>query len=82
MLTRARQPDPGLDGAVRPAHLCEWAQETEALPQDGDAAPDRIFSSIFYPPWAWSAGKGAAIQASLTGCAGYSFVTFRVACDT
>jgi hypothetical protein len=76
-----RQPHPEFRGGMRPTYLCEWTQETKELPQYGDAGSVRVLGSIFYPPWVRESGNSAQAQAYIHAAEGYSFVTFRVACE-
>jgi hypothetical protein len=74
------QPHPELRGGMKPTYLCEWTQETEELPRIGNT-PARILGSVFYPPWVRQGSNATHAQAHLAASEGYSFVTFRVACD-
>lgn len=71
---------PELRGGLRPHYLCEWTRETVETPQVGDR-PKRALATIFYPPWLRQGGNTAHVHASVSASEGYSFVTFRVACD-
>jgi hypothetical protein len=73
------QPHPAFRGGMKPTYLCEWTQETDEIPQAGGAAP-RVLGSVFYPPWVRQSDHTAHAQAHLAANAGYSFVTFRLAC--
>jgi hypothetical protein len=71
---------PELRGGMNEIHFCEWTAEVERLPGAG-GRPDRILGSIFYPPWLRHGNNAAHAQAHLSATEGYSFVTFRLACD-
>ncbi len=71
---------PELRGGMKPTYLCEWTQETDEVPQYGTGMRARALGSVFYPPWV-RPGNGINAQAFLSASEGYSFVTFRVACD-
>jgi formylglycine-generating enzyme required for sulfatase activity len=68
---------PELRGGLKPDYLCEWTQETEAVPQPGGRT--RVLGSVFYPPWLRHGPNASHLQACLLASEGYSFVTFRVA---
>ena len=76
-----RSPKPEFRGGMRPSYLCEWTQETDTIPQFGSAAAPRALGSLFYPPWVRQSGSITHAQAFVAATEGYSFVTFRVACD-
>lgn len=71
---------PELRGGLKQVYLCEWTAEIEEISQHGDRAPRRL-GSIFYPPWLRGGNNAAHAHAALSASEGYSFVTFRVACD-
>ncbi len=71
---------PEVRGGLKEVFLCEWTTETEEMPQPGERPP-RILGSIFYPPWLRHGNNAAHAQAYLAATEGYSFVTFRLACD-
>lgn len=68
-----------LRGGLKRIYLCEWTQESERLDRPDGAV--RILGSIFYPPWLREGANSSHAQAHLLVTEGYSFVTFRVACD-
>ena len=72
------QRHPELRGGMRPTYLCEWTQETEAIPQYDAARSNRTLGSVFYPPWVRASGHSGHAQAFISATEGYSFVTFRV----
>lgn len=76
-----RPPQPEFRGGMKPSYLCEWTQETDTVPQFGNAAPRRSLGSLFYPPWVRQSGNLSHAQAYVAATEGYSFVTFRVATD-
>ncbi len=71
---------PELRGGLKQVFLCEWTGETEEIPQPA-GRPPRVLGSIFYPPWLRQGSNAAHAQAHLLATEGYSFVTFRLACD-
>jgi hypothetical protein len=71
---------PELRGGMKEMYLCEWTGETESVP-GAAGRPDRILRSIFYPPWLRHGANAIHAQAHLSATEGYSFVTFRVACN-
>jgi hypothetical protein len=70
---------PELRGGLKPDYLCEWTQEVETVPLPGGRV--RVLGSVFYPPWLRHGPNASHLQACLLASEGYSFVTFRVACD-
>lgn len=75
---RGRMPE--LRGGLKPHFLCEWTCETLEVPRS-DGRHARALASIFYPPWLREGSNVAHVHASVSASEGYSFVTFRVACD-
>lgn len=71
---------PEMRGGLREVFLCEWTSEIEEVPQP-NAKPPRVLGSIFYPPWLRHGANASHAQAYLSATEGYSFVTFRLACD-
>ncbi len=71
---------PELRGGLKEVFLCEWTSEFEEVPQPSERPP-RILGSIFYPPWLRHGANASHTQAYLSVTEGYSFVTFRLACD-
>lgn len=71
---------PELRGGLKQVFLCEWTGETEEIPQPA-GRPPRVLGSIFYPPWLRHGSNAIHAQAHLLATEGYSFVTFRLACD-
>ncbi len=71
---------PELRGGLKQTFLCEWSGETEDIPQPA-GRPPRVLGSIFYPPWLRHGSNATHAQAHLLATEGYSFVTFRLACD-
>jgi Sulfatase-modifying factor enzyme 1 len=70
---------PELRGGLKPAYLCEWTKEIETVPLPGGRT--RVLGSVFYPPWLREGPNASHLQACLLASEGYSFVTFRLACD-
>ncbi len=68
-----------LRGGLKRVYLCEWTLETESVDRPDGAV--RVLGSIFYPPWLREGSNATHAQAHLLVTEGYSFVTFRVACD-
>ena len=71
---------PALRGGLKPVCLCEWTCETLEVPRS-DGRHARALASIFYPPWLREGNNVMHVHASVSASEGYSFVTFRVACD-
>ncbi len=75
---RGRMPE--LRGGLKPHFLCEWTCETLEMPPSG-TRPPKALAILFYPPWLREGSNVAHVHASVSASEGYSFVTFRVACD-
>lgn len=71
---------PEVRGGLKAVFLCEWTGEAEEIPQPA-GRPPRLLGSIFYPPWLREGNNATHAQAHLSATEGYSFVTFRLACD-
>jgi len=71
---------PEVRGGMKPMYFCEWTLETEEQTSYGSGQV-RVLGSIFYPPWLREGNNSTQVQAHLLATAGYSFITFRVACD-
>ncbi len=72
---------PELIGGLKPNYLCEWTGDTEVDPPSGGVSQERVLGSVFYPPWLRHGNNATHAQAYLAANSGFSFVTFRLACD-
>lgn len=77
--SQSQGPAAELPGGLKRVYLCEWTLESERVERPDGAV--RVLGSIFYPPWLREGPNAAHAQAHLLVTEGYSFVTFRVACD-